>query len=474
MFKKVRRSCLSLFMVLAMILSGSSVLSASAASRFEGVTTSQVNVRTKPSSKSTRIGKLEKGKKVIIVASVKKGRTKDGVKADTDFLKLETGGYVAAKYIRLTKELSSSSSSSSSSSKDTSSSEATGSDASTDETENNEAPTDDEEVLVGDEDATAAEEDGVEITDDGTGEDNSSESTETASNATSTALPPNATAEKMQASGSVNVRAKPSTDGEVLKTLSAGEVVTTVGTYTDDDDFEGSTVKGTWYQLYAGGFVSGDFLGEAKGTTTTSKTVKDTKTVKTTVVTATSDTTMYASPNGLATKKGTLKKGKSMNVSSTLKSGSTYKAMTVSGTWYKLSNGAFVKSGTVKLDTKSETKSVDKKVTETTGSAVTLSVGDGVKARKSVNIRQGPSTSSKKQGLLSSGSTGIVSKVVKSGSTVDGKKVSGTWYELAEGGYVHGDYVIFDAELTLSNYQGGVAGGSEVVDSDIPMEEEPS
>lgn len=58
----------------------------------------------------------------------------------------------------------------------------------------------------------------------------------------------------------VNRRATPSTSGAKKGTLSKGTEINIVGTYTDGDTYGSSRVKGDWYELDTGDFVSADYV----------------------------------------------------------------------------------------------------------------------------------------------------------------------------------------------------------------------
>lgn len=397
--------------------------------QFAGVTTSQVNVRVSPNSKSTKIGTLEKGKKVVVIATVSKGKSVGGVKADFDFYKLNTGGYVVASYVKITGAIS------------TPEPTLTPPPAAEIDVEE-----DDDIIVVGDE---SGDDSVVVVPDDTTLVDDSGDieidDEDTSLGDETNVADGEFAAKKMQVKSTVNLREGPGIDFAIIKKLSGGAYITIIQYLPNGYDFEGETISGNWYRLNTGGYVSADFLQnvssmESKTTTTGSK-AGTTK-----VGTATADTLMYSSPSVIGTKKGILKKGGSRTITGTYKDGSTYKAMKVTGTWYKLDNGFFVKSATISVSTKTTSVSTSQTITSTL-----LSFADGVSAKTNVKVRKLPSTTSTELRLMTGGETGVIEKIVKSGTTVGGVKVVGDWAKLVGlDGYIRVDYLQFDSQATVT------------------------
>ena len=463
---KFRKIWMKVLTALTAIAMGFTACPALAATQFTGETTSALNVRTAPSSKSTRFKKLAKGEKIKIVAKVSKGNQVNGTTADMNYYKLSTGGYVAAQYVKVTGTIvtdeappanadETSSEEAEEETTDLSDLEADAEDEDTDD-EDDDSDMDDEndgDSEDGGSDIAIVESDGSEVDPDtvDTSAESSSESTSTTIDTSKLS------ASKMQAKSSVNVRKSPSTKAAVASKLNGGDIVTTIAAYQSGDTYQDETISGSWMQLNSGGFVSSDYLqaAEMKSGGTTSKTSTSSKKVTKTTATAKSNVTLYSSPNKLATKKGTMKKGSSQQVTGTYSSGSTYKSWKVSGAWYKLSNGSFVQAGSVSVKSSSSTvtsTSTSKVPTTSSISAADyFKAGDGIRMRKNVNMRKGPGTSYAVIRLMQGGETAVIDTVVKSGSTVDGKKVSDTWVKLVgESGYVHADYIEFDADKTVA------------------------
>lgn len=393
---------------------------AQAATQYTGVTTSEVNVRVSPNSKSTKIAKLKKGEKVVLTASVTKGKSVNGVKADMNFYKLNTGGYVAASYIKVTGQTATATPTATPAETSEVVEDIGTEDPDVEDIDVDNADSTDGVDVEGDLDVVETTDDEIPVEDESSGD---------------------IVALKMIVTSTVNVRESPSTSSSVLRKLTSGSGVTAIRLMEDGSEYDGSTVQSSWYELRNGGFVSASYLQETDSSSTTS--VSNTsKPVTTTTATATANATLYSSPNNLATKKGTLSKGESKTVSATYKDGSTYKAMRVTGTWYKLSNGYFVKSGDVKISSKTTN------VSSTTNTVTTLiDVGDGVVALKNVNIRKGPSTDTAVVRLMTANETALVEEVVKSGGYA--------WLKLQdENGYVRADFVRFDADATVAGLAG--------------------
>ena len=65
------------------------------------VTTSAVRQRSKPSTSSTQLGKLEKGDSIVIVGAVLNGSTYNGAKVSGNWIQIKGGGFVSADYVAL-------------------------------------------------------------------------------------------------------------------------------------------------------------------------------------------------------------------------------------------------------------------------------------------------------------------------------------------------------------------------------------
>lgn len=65
------------------------------------VTADALNVRSKPASSGTVIKKLKKGEKVVVSSSIKDGESYSGSKVSGNWYKLNTGGFVAAGYLKV-------------------------------------------------------------------------------------------------------------------------------------------------------------------------------------------------------------------------------------------------------------------------------------------------------------------------------------------------------------------------------------
>lgn len=469
---KFKKAWMRILMALTVVAMGLSVCPALAATQFTGVTTSALNVRTSPSSKSTRFKKLAKGEKIKIVAKVSKGNKVNGITADMNYYKLNTGGYVAAQYVKVTGTITTDETPTADTDQTASEEEETSDlsdleadseddEESDDESEDSDSDDDSEDSEDSDDsnDIALVESDGSQIDPD------TADTTNTDETDTTTVDADKLAANKMRAKSGVNVRTAPSTSAAVMKKLNGGEVVTTIANYHDSDTYQDETVSGSWMQLNSGGFVAAEYLETAEMKSgSTSKTSTSSKKVTKTTATAKSNVTMYSSPNKLATQKGTMKKGSSQQVTGTYSSGSTYKSWKVSGSWYKLSNGLFVQAGSMSVKSSSSTVNSSNTVKVSTTSIAAadyFKAGDGVRMRKNVNMRKGPGTSYSVIRLMQGGETVVIEKVIKSGSSVDGKKVSDTWIKIVgENGYIHADYIEFDAAKTVeyATENGGIGG----------------
>lgn len=387
--------------VIAISLLFSSLINANAAEkkRYIGTLTENVKVRKGPNTQAVAIGSLPAGSIVELVASVAVGKKADGFTADKNFYKLAAGGYVAASYVKVTIQTA-------------------------DDNVSNQS------VVILPESASPEPPDpGVDVA---TPTLKPTPTPSTGNNSSSSSI------KKMVATANVNVRAIPSTLGQITNRCNVGASVTVVDYYSTGDTVAGIVVSGKWYKLSSGGYISADYLKPDDNKSNASQVIVGT----TTYATAITDATMYATPIILGAKMGTLLKGESKIVADIYKNGSTVGSVkSIIGTWYKLSNGYYIQGSKVSLTTKQD----ETKVTSTN-----LIVGDGVMAKTNVNLRSGPGTNYVKMRLMVARETDIVEEIIKDGSTFNGVKVSGIWIKLLKSnGYVRVDYLIFNPESTI-------------------------
>lgn len=437
--KKGKGKSIAGVMALAMAISLmlGTALSAQAATYYKGTAKTKVNLREAPSSKAAKAGALEKGDEVVLVANVKKGNVVGGYTADMAFFKLSTGEYVASQYITAGEAI-----------------ESDGVDGTSDDSNVPDESGEEEETLVasdGDDDGAVSEIDldtgdisqvdgGDDLeamdADDASGEDEDV-SLDTPAEEDDTAEPEESaasTATGTVTADALKVRVSPSANSTVIKKLSKGEKVTITQSVPDGSSYSGSKVSGNWYKLNTGGFVAAAFVKVSGSVSTAESGSSSTTSYK--VATAKADATLYSKPLELSTEAGTLKKGESLRVQSSHGDGTTVSGMKVSGNWYRLSNGNYVKAEDVTLSTKTEAGS-------SLASNTDLKSGDVAKTTSKLNMRKGPGTSYSKQGSLSKGASVTISEIIAGGSKHDGKTVSGTWAKLSNGGYVSVGYLQF-------------------------------
>lgn len=444
-------------------------MTAQAATYYKGVAKSKVNLREAPSSKATKTGALEKGAEVILVANVKKGNVVNGYTADMSFFKLSTGEYVASQYITAGEAIDSDSVDGGGDSSVPDESGETEEDLVADSGDSDGAVAEidldtgeisDVEGASGEDlealDASDDSGDDDDITDDAAAEEESEPEASDSGSSTATGT---VTADALK------VRVSPSMSGTVIKKLSKGEKVSISQSIGDGSSYSGSKVSGNWYKLNTGGFVAAAFV-KVEGTVSAAGNISS-STTSYKVATAKADTTMYSKPLELSTEAGTLKKGESSRVKSSHGDGSTVSGMKVSGNWYRLDNGNYVKASDVTLSTKTENASSLANDTE-------LKAGDTAKTTTKLNMRKGPGTSYGKQSSLSKGASVTIDEIVASGSKHDGKTVSGTWAKLSTGGYVSVGYLEFVSSGSAASDSDGATGGGaetqEELDDALPEE----
>lgn len=465
---KVAARIMAIAMSVAMIMG--TAMTAQAATYYKGVAKSKVNLREAPSSKATKAGTLEKGAEVVLVANVKKGNVVNGYTADMSFFKLSTGEYVASQYITAGEAIDSGSvdgggdsdvpDESGETEEDLVADSGDSDDTAVAEIDLDTGEVSDVEGVSGEDleplDASDDSGDDEDITDDAAAEEESEpEATDSGSS----------TATGTVTADALKVRVSPSMSGTVIKKLSKGEKVSISQSIGDGSSYSGSKVSGNWYKLNTGGFVAAAFVKVEGSVSAAGSSSSGTTSYK--VATAKADTTMYSKPLELSTEAGTLKKGDSLRVKSSHGDGSTVSGMKVSGNWYRLDNGNYVKASDVTLSTKTENAASLASDTE-------LKAGDKAKTTTKLNMRKGPGTSYGKQSSLSKGASVTIDEIVASGSKHDGKTVSGTWAKLSTGGYVSVGYLEFvssgSAASDPDEATGSEAETQEELDDALPEE----
>ena len=436
---RVKNKAIVVSLIFSLLLMCFSAFAAS----FSATSTDVVKIRTKPSTKSAEMGRVQKGQKVTVTSTVKKGQKYSGVTADLDFYQLKSGGFVAAQYIKKADT--------------TTANEPSSNDISEEDIQDEDIQDDDivdidssssevEDVYVGEVGYDDDDDDlvGVNETDDDDSDDNTDENIEE-DVSVETGSGDVVFAKKVKATSAVYIRQEPSKESESLDVVKKDSVITVVNEFAQGDSYNDIEVEDTWYQVNTGGYVMAQYFEEVKEKDATS-TIKKV-TTSTRMATAKSDIKMFSKPIELSTSKGTLKKGKSMEISSTIKSGTNVQGTKAVGTWYKLSNGAYVKSSDVNVSTKTSTK--EQRVDAKPASNLPIAVQDGVTAIENVRIRSTPSTAGSVLGLFTTEDYALVVEIVQSGSTYEGAKVSGKWYKLDKGGFVSADYVKFSEKATI-------------------------
>ena len=427
-----------------------------AAKKYKAQATSNVNLRKGPSSRAEKGGMLNKGEECILVAVVKQGRTVGDYTADMDFYKLSTGDYVAAKYIKWTEEIDDDSDGASSDGEDSSDDddEDTTDIDDDDEDAGDDAADDgeDQEGLetVSDDDEDSSVDDAAEETeDDIPTESESSEEEEEAAAATVTAT---------ITTSALNVRTKPTSSSTSTKKLKKGETVQVTQYIKSGSNHNGTTASGNWYKLATGGFISADYVKVSGSLSAGASTAGATTTATKTVArgTATVNTTMYEVPSIAGAKKGTFKKGQTMNIKSSHAKGKKVGNITPTDNWYRLENGYYVIAKDVKVVKSTGSAGA------ATASATGVAVGNTIKAISNVNIRKGAGTNYGKAGLFVANQTDTVTEV------------SGSWVKLKKsGGYVSQDYVtVVGASASASTASSRAASTAASTDDDgIPVED---
>lgn len=465
-----------LALAMTMTLLFSAGISAQAATYYSGTATTTVNLREAPSTKAGKVGTLQKGDEVVLVASVKEGNVVNGYTADVAFYKLSTGEYVAAKYITPGDAVESDEADSAGGEDDevdmggdddvSMDADADGETLSEIDLETGEVSevdgvdlgADDDDLESGDDLEDASDES---LEDDSALADDSDDEVETQDSG-SNAVSGTVTADALK------VRVSPSMSATVIKKLDKGASITLTQSIADGSTHNGSKVSGNWYKLDSGGFVAAAFVKVSGTVSSASSSASTTTTTSYRVGTATANTTMYSKPMELAEEKGTMKKGESMRVSSSHGDGSTVSGMKVTGNWYKLSNGYYVKADTISLSTKTETSG------SSLATGTTLAAGDTAKATTKLNVRSGPGTSYKKQSSLSKGAEVTIEEIVESGASYDDKTVKGSWAKLSDGGFVSVGYL--EKTGSTASVEDGADSGEaaltqEELDAALPEEE---
>lgn len=427
-----------------------------AATRYLGTASADINVRSAPSTKASKTGSIKKGQNVVLIGSIKKGETIGGYTADMHFFKLSSGGYVAQSYIDGIKKETSGGASTSSTTVDASNSSSGGSEIIDENVEDLNAQQGGVTPVISNDNSS-----GVDIADSG-----AIRVVETTGQASGQRM--------ASTTSGLNVRSAPSTSASVLRKLSLGQSATVLTSIKAGAIYNGNVVSGNWYGLAGGGYVSVDFMKASSANTTASDTVtrEGTKTVQ--VVTAKSGANYYAQPSTLAFQRGTLKSGDSKTISSVHKDGSSVNGNSVVGTWYKLSNGYYVRGADVSVSERKEATTETVKITKTT-----LREGDVVVANTNLNVRSGPGTSyNVLRGMVTSASDSVTA-VAQNGSKVDGKTLDAPWVKLKNhNGWVKADNLkypqgsirVFEAgqQVTISTQD---SADTTVVDSTIPVDD---
>jgi len=198
-----------------------------------GVTTSAVNVRTGPSTSSTRIKKLEKGANVDVSQLLESGSTVTiagkSYTLTQDWYKLTGSGYVAASYVQTSGSVAAA---------------ASDSDSTTDNSIINGTEVVVEDGLMEIVGGTVTNDDLAVVDDD---------LAEVGGNIVSGSV-------TMTATSNVNKCATPSTSGTKLSRVLTGEKVTVSAYIAEGDTYNGSKVKGNWYKIQSGGFVAAEYF----------------------------------------------------------------------------------------------------------------------------------------------------------------------------------------------------------------------
>lgn len=284
-------------------------LFAAVAAKQTGETTSAVNVRVGPSSSgSSVVKKLVKGTELTVTLLVKKGETVDKYKADMDFYKLETGGYVAAKYIKITSTVTDES------------------DELSDANILDESDQFDNADII---DETQADEDtqldGLIAIDD---ETNIAEETNTQS--------------QIVANDTVNVRTGPGTGYTKLKRMMKGAKATATKLVKEGAVVNEKTVVGNWYKIETGGYVSADYVKLVSKPISKKLSAGD-------GVLANTNVNMRKGPGTSYSKVRLMMLGETSIIKKLISSGTTLNSKQVSGDWAQLNSG-YVKLEYLSLD----------------------------------------------------------------------------------------------------------------------------
>lgn len=457
-FRRWQAFALALSLVLGALFGATAI---AATTRYTGTTTADVNIRSSPSSKATKIGTIKKGVKVTLIGSSRKGEKVNGYTVDMHFFKLSTGGYIAQAYVTNVKAESAAASSGTTTTK----SAATSGESTSNQEEvldldddGNPIATDaDPNVTPDDPDAIPLEEPEVIDDTDDTGltvVETTPAPPQTSSGSANTAGSSSIGVRMIVTTSNLNVRNAPSTTAPSVRKLADGAVIRATVQLKSGAIYNGKAVTGTWYMLTDGNFVSGDFLKRAGTSTVTSSTASQPSSKSVTTATAKSSATYYGSPSALAFERGTMRAGDTKDVSATYKDGSTLNGNRVSGNWYKLSNGYYVRSSDVSIGSRKVATTTTVKVTKTT-----LKTGDLVAAKTNVNVRSGPGTGFAKVASMTAGARDTVTSVAQNGSKYDGKTVVNGWVKLkSKGGFVQADYLVY-AEGKLTVIESGASYG---------------
>lgn len=316
----------------------------------------------------------------------------------------------------------------------------------------------------------------------------------------------------------LNKRAEPSTSAAKKGTIAKGAKVTVVDELFDGDDYDGDTVKGDWYELSDGSFVSADYVeldgslddgdlplddeelppddGEAPPSDEDdSITMEDNSDgviladgdiiledgnddipldsdedvlpddlededlpaddVQMGIVNA-DNLNVRSKPSTSASKAGTLNKNQTITIVNSYADGDDYNGMTVSGSWYEYEtdNGTAFVASRYIALVNTNTEGADSYTVPIVAKKTTY------KTTKKVTVYKLPTTVAATNGTVSSGSTVNVYKKISSGASFTGlsAKVSGDWYQIGSSKYIQAKYVTTSTSTVKSNVE--VAVGS--------------
>lgn len=135
----------------------------------------------------------------------------------------------------------------------------------------------------------------------------------------------------------------------------SGSYVTISYELADGDDYDDEAVSGKWYCIdYNGeeGFVSASYVTKVAAGDANAKTYElPLGSATTSSYKTNTSTKVYTKPSTLATVVKTLSKGTKVSVSKTIRSGSTYGSLNVSGNWYMIGTNQFVKTDNITKST---------------------------------------------------------------------------------------------------------------------------